>query len=114
MATNNGTAITVAELRGVVSSLKEQRESIQKTYNSMIKEVIESSSSCFSVSGLDYNSILSSFDSTFKTLDSNFEALIDILENKVIKSYSELTVAIKQMFGTDFANKMSQLIGLNQ
>ena len=90
MANTNGAVITLAELNQVLSSLKNQRESIRSTYNSMVKEVLESSSYCFSVSGLDYNSILSSFDSTFKQLDSNFEALIDVLEDGVIRTYSEL------------------------
>lgn len=112
MANTNGAVITLAELNQVLSSLKNQRESIRSTYNSMVKEVLESSSYCFSVSGLDYNSILSSFDSTFKQLDSNFEALIDVLENGVIRTYSELAIAIRQMFSVDFANRMSQLIGL--
>ena len=114
MANNNGTFITANELKNVLSSLKRQRETIKTTYNSMIKNVLESSSSCFSVAGLDYESIISSFDSTFTSLDSNLGALIDVLENNVIKTYSELVIAIRQMFGTDFANRMSQLIGLNK
>ena len=111
---SGSTAISNEELKSVLSSLKTQRETIQTTYNTMIKKVLESSSSCFSVSGLDYSSIISVFDSTFKTLDNHFESLITLLENGVIKRYSELAMAIRQMFGADFAAKLSELIGLKE
>ena len=113
MASYDGTAITTAELQAVLSSLKAQKESINNTYKTMIKTVLESSSSCFAVSGLDYTTILSVFESTFTTLDSNFDALIDVLENGVIRTYSELAIAIRKMFSDDFAYQMAELMGLN-
>ncbi len=112
MASFDGTAITIDELKNVLTSLKEQRDTINSTYNSMVRGVLESSSSCFSVSGLSYDNIISSFDKTFKELNSNFNTLIDVLDKNVIQNYSELAIAIKKMFGTDFAKKMSELLDL--
>ena len=108
------TAISTEELKVVLNSLKTQRETIQTTYNSMIKKVLESSSSCFSVSGLDYTEIISAFDTTFKNLDNHFDSLINLLENGVIQRYSELAMALRKMFGVDFASQLSQLMGLTK
>ena len=107
---SNSMAISTEELRAVLESLKQQRETISETYNSMIKKVLESSSYCFSVSGLDYSSIISAFDNTFRIIDARFESLINVLENNVIKNYSELTIAIRKMFDSEFASKISELL----
>ena len=110
---DGSTAITTEQLKTVLNSLKTQRETIRTTYDSMIKQVLDSSSSCFSVAGLDQSSVNSAFADTFKKIDTNFDALINVLENDVIKRYSELAMAIQQMFGGDFAARLSELIGIS-
>lgn len=112
MANVNGSAITTQELKAVLNSLKTQQENIRNEYKNRIKSVLDSSSSCFSVAGLNYSTIIETFDDTFETLDKNFENLIYILENKVIKNYTELVAAIRQMFGKSFADKLVQLLGM--
>ena len=112
MASANGNAITTAELKKVLSSLKTQRELMNNEYKNNIKRVLDSSSQCFQVAGLNYTSIIETFDDTFGTLDKNFENLINALENNVIKNYSELVAAIRQMFGKSFADKLTNLLGI--
>ena len=109
---SSGAAISIDELNGVLSSLKTQREIISETYNSMVKKVLENSSSCFAISGLDFTTIQSTFDSTFKAIDANFDSLITVLESDVIKNYLELISTIRRMFGQEFASKMSELLGV--
>ncbi|MBQ6497493.1 MAG: hypothetical protein IJI58_02125 [Bacilli bacterium] len=113
MASYSGNAITTAELKTVLTSLKNQREAISNEYNNNIRRVLDSSSSCFSVAGLDYNTIIDTFDDTFSTMDKNFENLIYVLENNIIKNYTELVAAIRQMFGKSFADKLTNLLGIN-
>ena len=105
-------AISLQELNSVVTALTNQRDSINSTYNNIIKKVLESSSSCFSVAGLDYSLVSTVFEDTFKTLNNNFTNLIDVLQNNVIRNYSELTTAIRTMFGPKFAQRLSELIGI--
>lgn len=107
----NKTAITVAELKTVLNSLKEQQESMQSTYNSLIKPVLDSSSQCFQVAGLDYTEIESIFNKTFSSVDNKFASLINVLENDVIGKYSELALALKKLFGNDFATQLNDLLG---
>lgn len=112
MASYEGSAITIEELNKVLTSLKKQREIISNEYKNNIRKVLETSGSCISVSGLDMTSVNSAFDSTFTTLDRNFDMLISVLENNVIKNYSELAEAIRRLFGPQFASQISDLLGI--
>ncbi len=109
---NNGLAVTTADLKKVLSSLKSERDTINKVYTSQIKSVLESSQACFQVAGLNYTTILNSINTTFKNLNTNFNNLIDVLENDVIKNYDELLEALRQKFGAQFAAQMQSLLGL--
>lgn len=111
---NYSTSITIDELKAVLSSLKTQRDSINNTYTNDIKKVLESSDTCLKVAGLDTTAINNSISNTFKNLDSYFNGLIDVLENDIILNYSELTEALRQMFGSDFAAQMASLLELYQ
>ena len=113
MANYDGVMISTDELNSVLNSLKKQKELIHDEYQKSIKTVLESSQQCFQVSGVNYSSLISIFDSTFNSLDSNFEALINVLQNNVIKNYSELAVAIKKMFDDNFADKLMSLLGIS-
>ena len=106
--------VTIEDLKLVLSSLKSQKETINSIYNGKIKSVLESSNSCLSVSGLDYSSIINTFDSTFNELDYNFETLISVLEKNVIGTYTELAGTLKNMFGTEFASKMTDILGIKR
>lgn len=109
---NSGLKVTTAELRKVLSSLKTERDTMNKVYTSQIKGVLETSQTCFQVAGLDYQSIINAIDTTFKNLNTNFNNLIDVLENDVIKNYDELLDALRQQFGAQFASQMQTLLGL--
>ena len=112
MASYEGSAITIEELNKVLTSLKQQKEIISNEYKNNISKVLENSSSCISVSGLDMSSVTSAFQSTFNTLDRNFDTLINVLENNVIKNYTELAEAIRKLFGAQFASQISDLLGI--
>ena len=112
MAYQDGSRISIEELKRVLASLQEQRDIINNTYNNSIKRVLESSADCFTVSGLNNEMIIASFDDTFKNLNNNFNGLINVLENNVIKTYTELAAAIRQMFGEQFASKLIDLLGI--
>lgn len=110
MMYQDGSRISIEDLKRVLASLKEQRDIMNNTYNNSIKSVLESSTDCFRVSGLNNEMIIGSFDDTFKNLNNNFNGLINVLENNVIKTYSELTIAIRQMFGEQFASRLIELL----
>ncbi len=111
MDSSNGIMkVSIEDLQNVLASLKKQKEVINGEYNGPIKSVLESSASCLSVAGLDITTISNTFNKVFGDIDTNLDALIDVLENKVIKSYSELAEAIRKMFNDEFRTKMEELL----
>lgn len=113
MAEVNSIKITTEELKVVLESLKKQRDQISNIYSSQIKKVLENSSSCFTVAGMDTEMISKSIASTFKNINTNLSALIDLLENGVISKYSELSYAIQKMFTNDVTNRLYDLLGIS-
>jgi len=115
MAETNSRVATIGieDLKRVLASLKEQRDTIDSTYKK-IKQVLEASTSCFAVAGLDYSTIISIFDDTFTKINNRFNNLIDVLENNVISTYTELAAAIRQQFGSEFAQKLIDILGIQQ
>ena len=111
---NDQTYITLDEIKTVLNSLKQQRDIINNCYNNDIKKVLTSSSSCLQVAGLDTTTINQTIENTFKTINENMNGLVGVLENDVIKNYSEVAVSLKQMFGSSFATKLSELLNLSK
>ena len=114
MANNDSAAISLAELKEVSKSLQSQKDTIHSLYNNNIVSILESTRSCFKVAGIDYSSIENSFRSTYNELDKRYEELINVLNNSVIARYSELSAVIVQMFNTDFASRLNELLGLTK
>ena len=111
MATNSRTAISLAELKAVASSLQSQKDTMYSLYKNNIVSILESTRSCFKVAGVDYSAIENSFKSTYTELNRRYEELINVLNNDIIAGYTELTSAIVQLFNKDFASKFNQLLG---
>ncbi len=107
---NSKIMVSIEELKSVLASLKKQKENLSSVYKGSISSVLESSNSCLAVANLDTSAIKSTFDSVFNDIDTNMDALINVLENKVIRNYSELAEAIRTMFNNDFMTKMNELI----
>ena len=95
ISSSSGVKITTEELKTVATSLKRQRDILNDIYKTQIQKVLDQSSSCFVVAGLDTTEINKAFAETFRGLNTNLTSLIDLLENKVITSYSELSYAIQ-------------------
>ena len=109
---DNSIKISTEDLKAVSASLKSQRDTLTGIYKSEILPTMNKSASCFAVAGLNTSDISEAFKKTFNNIETNLNALIDLLDNNIIKSYSELSYAIQRMFTDDFANQLSELIGL--
>ena len=106
----SGVSIDLAELKSIANSIQTQREEIQKIYSGPIVSVLNASNQCFSISGLNLNKIYDEFNKCFQSIDLHLGNLEEVLNNNVIKNYSEVQTAIKQMFNNEFASKFSSLL----
>ncbi len=112
MAANDTSAISLDQLKTVANSLEEQRQAIYNTYNQKVKKVLTSSQQCFQVAGLDFSQIESSFNTTFNTVNTNLQGLVLLLNNDVIRNYSEVSEALKKLFNTDLAKQLESLLSI--
>jgi hypothetical protein len=109
----NVSRIRFDEVGKILESLKQQKETINKVYNTKIIKVLESSQQCFQVANLNYAEINETIAKTFNSLDKKYYNLIDVLENNVLRGYTEVVLAIQQMFNSEFASQMSELLGVS-
>ena len=102
--------VNANELQNVLASLKKQREVLSNEYKESICDILEESSSCLEIASVDITEINNSFRDVFNDIDTNLEALINVLENKVIKNYTDLSDAIKNSFNNDFKNQLDEIM----
>ncbi len=112
MAKTDTTSISLEELKVLSRALEQQKNSIYNAYKNDIVTVLETTKKCFSISGVDYSNIEQAFNSTFTNLNNGYEALIDVLNNKIIAQYSEVVNSLKQLFNSQFANQLNSILGI--
>ena len=99
-------------LRSVAQDMTTKKDEIMNIYNGTLKSIIESSKTCISTSGLDFDQVNSIFAKTFADLDSSITELSDALVNKIIPSYEDLSADIRVAFNSEFADQMSSILGM--
>lgn len=119
IASNIGRAISGDQLkvnadglRSVAQDMTAKKDEIMNIYNGTLKSIIESSKTCISTSGLDFEQVNSIFAKTFADLDSSITELSDALVNKIIPSYEDLSADIRVAFNSEFADQMSSILGM--
>ena len=106
--------ISLDSLKEISSSLQSQKDQISQSFNGEILPAIKASADCFKVSGLNMNEIITSFSSTFNNVNSSINDLVNILNNTVIKNYSDTAYAIRQNFNVTFANRLREILNLQK
>ncbi len=71
--------------------------------------MLEKSKNCISVSGLNFDQTIQSFNQIFTKVTTNIDFLTEKLEKDVIPKYNLLSEEIKTLFNEEFATKMSEL-----
>ncbi len=114
MASSNKSYLSISDLRQIAKSLESERNTLYSTYKNKIVPVLESTSSCFQVAGLDTTEIINSFNSIFNTLNDRLFSLINVLNTNVINNYNDMLLAIREMFNNDCAAKLKDLLSLKE
>ena len=104
--------VDASGLRSVAQDINTKREEIMNVYTGSLKQIIESSKQCISTSGLDFDQVNSVFAKTFSSLDSSLAELSDVLINKIIPSYEDLSSEIRSAFNSEFADQLSSILGI--
>ena len=111
----NGKIIVDTEgLRIIASSIQEKKNKIVDVYNSRLKDVLYNSKDCLKQGGHSYEELDAEFKKMFSDLDNNINELTDVLVNKIIPRYENLSDDIKAFFNKQFAETLSQLLEIEE
>ena len=112
MANNNKAYISLESLIEISKSLQSENEEMIRAYRTYILPALRGSEECFQLSNVNISEIQDRFNGAFNKLNINIGNLVDVLNNTVIKQYSETADAIREHFNTTFANKMKEILGV--
>ncbi len=104
--------VNTAEMRRIASNIDTKKNEILDIYNNKVKPILESSQDCLKVSGLSYDSVVSSFNNVFNTLNEQLSSLTDALTTKIIPKYEESSNAVASMFNNEFAEQMNSTLSV--
>lgn len=104
--------VDVEGMREVAAAIDTKRQEIFNTYVSDVGSVLNLSRECFKVSGLDYDSVKSSFDNVFNSLDERLSSLSGALTNRIIPKYENSSRSISTMFNQTFADQMRSTMSI--
>lgn len=107
---NEKTVVKTDEIRQIANNINSKREEINGVFKTDVLPVLNSSEDCLKVSGLNYDEVINAFNNLFNSLDGQLNNLTDVLINKVIPSYENVSEVIKKYFNADFAEQMSKAI----
>ena len=103
--------VNIDELKTIATTLKAKNEELYSLYKGEFSSILEDSKSCIKVSGLDFGSMQSSFNTLFTNLNTQLTNLSEVLTNKVIPNYENGAESLKNMFNSDFASAMQDILG---
>ncbi len=105
---NDKIVVKTEEIRQIAQNINAKREEIKNVYSANVLPILNSSEECLKVSGLNYEEVLQSFNSLFNSLDAQLNSLSDVLVNKVIPGYENVSDVIKKLFNSTLADQISQ------
>lgn len=107
---NDKLLVNVNGIIDVAKSIDNKRNDIMSLYNNDILSVLNQSSECFKVAGMDYDGVKKSFASVFNTLDERIKTLTSLLTDTIIPKYQNTSNVISSMFNEQFAVEMNEII----
>jgi len=97
-------------LRIISNSLKQEKSKIEEIFNQDIIEILLNSSECLTEQGINYEEYCEEVGTLFDKFNNSFNDLTDVLSNKIIPRYENLSGDLTSLFNSDFASKMNSLL----
>ena len=102
--------IDIDGLKTIAASLKTEKEKILDIYQNDVVYILEKSFKCISKQGINYEEYNASMSNLFDLLYEYLSELTDLLSNKIIPRYENLSGDLVALFNNDFASKLSSLL----
>lgn len=92
------------------NNIDAKKAQMLEIYQKKILPALQSSEDYLKVSGLSYEEIIASFNQLFGSLDNQLGDFTSTLTTKVIPKYQQSSEIVNQMFNSDFANQMNDIL----
>lgn len=107
---NSDVIVNTSNLREATSSIITKKDEIMDIYNNSIKKLLVDSETKLINKEQEIIDIEESLKKLFVQFDTSVTELTNLLINKIIPNYDNLSVDVKSLFNDNFANKLNDLL----
>jgi hypothetical protein len=110
---NDQLTVSTNDLKLITKQIRAKKEEIIDIYNDSLKEVILASDACFKQNGVTYEEVNLRFQKLFKDFDYCVTELVEVMEQKIVPGYEDLSGDIKMFFNKQFASELGRLLDID-
>ena len=111
---NNNVVVSTEEIRLIANNLISEKDEIIDLYNESLKDILDTSELELANSNTEIRNIIEEVKKLFTQFDNNITDLTNLLTNKIIPNYEDLTGEIKTLFNKTFASEMNNLLNIDK
>ena len=111
---NNNVVVSTEDIRLVANNLISEKDEILDLYNESLKDILDTSELELANSNTEIRIIIEEIKKLFTQFDNNITDLTNLLTNKIIPDYENLTGEIKTLFNKSFASEMNNLLNIDK
>ncbi len=111
---NNNVVVSTEDIRLIANNLVSEKDEIIDLYNESLKNILDTSELELANSNTEIRNIIEEVKKLFTQFDNNITDLTNLLTNKIIPDYENLTGEIKTLFNKTFASEMNNLLNINK
>ena len=104
--------VSTNDLRRVAQCISNRKKEIMDVYHTSVKDLLLQSTECLKKKGISYEEEEIRFQKLFMEFDNSVTELVDVLENRIIPGYENLSGDIKKFFNDQFASEMGTLLNM--
>lgn len=107
---NNKVLVRTEELKVITNNIIQEKNDILDLYTESLVDILTTSEIKLTNYSKEVNEVSKELKKLFSELDTNVTDLTNVLLNKIIPNYENLSTEIKALFGNNFADKLTQLL----
>lgn len=111
---NNNVVVSTEDIKLVANNLISEKDEIIDLYNESLKDILDTSELELANSNAEIRNIIEEIKKLFTQFDNNITDLTNLLTNKIIPDYENLTGEIKTLFNKSFASEMNNLLNIDK
>ena len=104
------TKISIEELKHIANNMEQKKEDIKEIYQAKVCSILKNGRLNKINNITEYDEIELDLKKQFEEFDSNMTELIEVLKNKIIPEYENLSDEIKNLFKNKLSKELKDLL----